>query len=95
MEKYLHRTGQPIPLWVSRKKECTFYDNFKMNIDKLVKKLDKIEKGNKNVPGREITNDDIYESLHAALDKERGGIIKTFLDQSGRPMEGDKLAKEA
>ena len=69
MEEYLHCTGQPIPLWVSRKKECTFYDNFKMDIEKLVEKLDKTEKGNKNVPGREVTNDDIYESLHAALDK--------------------------
>lgn len=42
--------------------------------------MDSIEKGKKNVAGRSVTNDDIFEIIRAALNKEKGGIIKTFLN---------------
>lgn len=61
MEENLLKTGPAARMWVSKEKECPFYDNFKIEIDKLVEKMDLIEKGKKNTLGREVTNNDIYE----------------------------------
>lgn len=82
-------------MWVSKETECPFYDNFKLDVEKVVEKMDRIELVKKENPCREVTNNDIYKQLDAALNKDKGGMIKTFLDAEGRPIEGDKLAKTA
>lgn len=47
--------------------------------------------GVKEIKPRQPTGDDIYKNTRAALDKNRRGPIKKFLDEKGNPMEGPEL----
>ena len=49
----------------------------------------------KQVDPKQPTGDDINKDIKAALDKNRGGPIKEFIDEDGKQMLGSDLERKA
>ena len=89
----------PLKKWRINDKRSSIFDELENDLRRIVEKLHRIENGSaedkaagvKEIKPRQPTGDDVYKNIRAALDKSRGGPIKTFLYEKGNPIEDSEL----
>jgi len=91
--------GERSPKWRINDKRSSIFDELENDLRRIVEKLHRIENGSaedkaagvKEIKPRQPTGDDVYKDIRVALDKSRGGPIKTFLYEKGNPIEDSEL----